>query len=122
MVLRRYIEHINSSTIPAEEVTTLFAKPIRLANLLLRPCTESPIPGHEGIIRCLVETYSFINDVEGEGVSVEMINFSMGLTRLVLDLILEVISNTDSQILAATVDLIIQDIKSNFVMRLALGL
>lgn len=122
MVLRRYIEHINSSTIPAEEVTALFAKPIRLANLLLRPWTEPPVPGHEGIIRCLVETYLFINDVEGEGVSAEMINFPMGLTRLVLDLILEAISNTDSQILAATVDLIIQDIKSNFVMRLALGL
>ena len=46
----------------------------------------------------------------------------MGLTRLVLDLILEVISNLDGQKLAATVDLIIQDIKSNFVMKLALGL
>lgn len=122
MVLRRYIEHVNSSTIPAEDVTALFAKPIRLANLLLRPCTESPVQGHEEIIRCLVETYPFINDVEGGGVSVEMIIFSMGLTGLVLDLILDVISNSDGQILAATVDLIIQDIKSSFVMKLALGL
>jgi len=43
------------------------------------------------------------------------------LNGLVLDLILEIISNTEGQILAATVDLIIQDTRSNFVMKLALG-
>lgn len=78
MVLRRYIEHVNSSTISTEDVRTLFAKPIRLVNLLLRPWTESSAPGHEGIIRCLVETYPFIDDVEGGGVSVEMIVFFDG--------------------------------------------
>jgi hypothetical protein len=43
------------------------------------------------------------------------------LNGLVLDLILEAISNAESQILAATADLIIQDTRSNFVMKLALG-
>jgi len=66
MVLRRYIEHVNSSTMPPEEVTTLFGKPVRLASLLLRPCTESPVPCHMEIIRCLVEAYPCINDVEGK--------------------------------------------------------
>ena len=45
----------------------------------------------------------------------------MRLNGLVLDSILEAISNTESQILAATVDLIVQDTRSNFVMKLALG-
>lgn len=45
----------------------------------------------------------------------------MRLNGLVLDLILEAISNTESQTLAATVELIKQDPRSNFVMKLALG-
>ena len=45
----------------------------------------------------------------------------MRLNGLVLDLILETISNMEGQILTATVDLIIQDTRSNFVMKLALG-
>ena len=46
----------------------------------------------------------------------------MRLNGLVLDLILEAISNVESQILAATVGLVIQDSRSNFVMKLALSL
>lgn len=65
MVLRRYVEHINSSTMPPEEVAALFGKPVRLLNLLLRPCTESPVPCHAEVIRYLVEAYPSINDVEG---------------------------------------------------------
>jgi len=42
------------------------------------------------------------------------------LNGLVLDLILDAISNAGSQLLAATVDLIKQDARSNFVMKLAL--
>jgi len=67
MVFRRYIEHVNSSAMPPEEVTMLFGKPVRLANLLLRPCAESPAPCHTEIVRCLVEAYPCINDVEGKG-------------------------------------------------------
>lgn len=65
MVLRRYIEHANSSTIPSEEIAALFGKPIRLANFLLRSCTESPAPCHADIVQCLVEAYPCIDDVEG---------------------------------------------------------
>ena len=65
MVLRRYLEHVNSSATPDEEITGLFGRPVRLANLLLRPYAESPVPCHAEIIRCLVEAYPFINDVEG---------------------------------------------------------
>lgn len=45
----------------------------------------------------------------------------MRFNGLVLDLILEAMSNTENQILAATVDLIKLDTRSNFVMKLALG-
>jgi len=65
MLLKRYLEDINSSMMIAEEITSIFGKLVRLGNLLLRPCTESPVPYHAGIVRCLVETYPFINDVEG---------------------------------------------------------
>lgn len=65
MVLRRYVERVNSSTMPPEEIAALFGKPVRLANFLLRPCTESPGPCHAEILRCLVEVYPCINDVEG---------------------------------------------------------
>ena len=41
--------------------------------------------------------------------------------RLVLDLIIQTISNTEYQVLAAAVDLITQDTRSNFFMKLALG-
>jgi hypothetical protein len=50
---------------PAEEITALFGKPLRLVNLLLRPCAESPILCHAEILRCLVEAYPSIDDVEG---------------------------------------------------------
>ena len=45
----------------------------------------------------------------------------MRLNGLVLDLILEAISNAESQILEATVGSVIQDSRSNFVMKLALS-
>ena len=66
MLLRRYLERINSSTMPAEDITELFRKPVMLANSLLRPCTESPVPCHAEMIRCLVEAYPFLDDVEGK--------------------------------------------------------
>jgi len=65
MVLGRYLEYANSSTLPAEDITVLFGKPLRLANLLLRSYTESPVPSHAEMMRCLVEVYPSINDVEG---------------------------------------------------------
>ena len=40
---------------------------------------------------------------------------------LVLDLIIEVTSNTENSMLAAIVDTITQDTRSNFVMKLTLG-
>jgi len=64
MVLGRYLEYVNSSTVPAEDTTVLFGKPVKLANLLLRPYGESPVPSHAEMIRCLVEAYPFIDDVE----------------------------------------------------------
>ena len=45
----------------------------------------------------------------------------MRLKGLVLDMIIETISNAEGQILTATVNLIKQDMRSNFVMKLALG-
>jgi hypothetical protein len=78
MVLRRYVEQVNSSTMLPEEAVTLFGKPVRLANLLLRPCTESPAPCHTEIIRCLVEAYPCINDVEGKGL---WMNHRFGATQ-----------------------------------------
>lgn len=65
MVLKRYIEHIDSSTIPPEDITRLVRKPVRLANLLLKPYAEPPAPCHAEMIRCLVEVYPSIDDVEG---------------------------------------------------------
>ena len=65
MVLGRYLEYINSSTVSAEDIAELFGKPVRLANLLLRPYVGSPVPCHAEMIRCLVEAYPSINDVEG---------------------------------------------------------
>lgn len=122
MVLRRYVEHVNSSTMPAEEITALFRRPVRLANLLLRPCSESPVPCHMEIGRSLVEAYPVIDDVEGRSRCVAPKTCLARLSdKSVLDLIIEVISNTESQNLAAMVDLIKQDARSNFVMKLALG-
>jgi len=43
------------------------------------------------------------------------------LKGLVLDMIIAAASNAEGQILAATVNLIKQDARSNFVMKLALG-
>ena len=120
MVLKRYLEHVNSSTTPAEDITGLFIKPVRLANLLLKPYAGPPIPCHPEMMRCLVEVYPFIGDVEGVCASWKA--HLTGLTDgLVLDLIIDAVSNTEGQILAATVDLIKQDGRSNFVMKLALG-
>jgi len=65
MVLRRYVEYVNTSMTPAEEITALFGKAVRLANSLLRPCTESPVPCHAEMTRYLVEVYPFLDDVEG---------------------------------------------------------
>lgn len=65
MLLKRYIELINVSTMVAQEITELFRRPVRLANLLLRLCPESPVPCHTEMRRCLVEAYAFIDDVEG---------------------------------------------------------
>lgn len=65
MVMRRYLEYVNSSTVPAEDITGLFGNAMRLANLLLQPYAESPVPYHAEVIRCLVEAYPFIYDVEG---------------------------------------------------------
>ena len=64
MVLGRHLEYVNSSTVPAGDITVLFGKPVRLANLLLRPCAESPVPSHAEMIRYLVEAYPSIDDVE----------------------------------------------------------
>jgi len=119
MVLRRYVEYINSSTRSAEEITALFGKAVRLANSLLRPCTESPVPCHAEMMRYLIEVYPFFNDVEGG--LVVAVTCSVRLNGLVCDFIIEAMSNTESQTLAATVDLLKQDTKSNFVMKLALG-
>jgi len=66
MVLARYLEYVNSSTVPAEDIVVLFGKPVRLANLLLRPYAESPVPSHAEMIRCLVEAYPSIDDVESK--------------------------------------------------------
>ena len=41
--------------------------------------------------------------------------------ELVLDLIIEAVSGTENEILAATMDSITQDARSNFVMKLSLG-
>lgn len=65
MVLRRYVEHASSSTVPTKEITELFRRPVRLANLLLRPHYESPVPCHTEMNKYLVEAYAFIDDVEG---------------------------------------------------------
>jgi len=52
---------------------------------------------------------------------VERIARLVRLTGLVLDMIIEATSNAESQILVAIVDLIKQDMSSNFVMKLGLG-
>lgn len=65
MVLRRYVEHVNSSTILAKGIAELFRRPVRLANLLLRSSSESPVPCHTEMRKYLVEAYPFIDDVEG---------------------------------------------------------
>jgi len=52
---------------------------------------------------------------------VELVDCSVRLNGLVCDLIIEAMSNTESQILATTVDLLKQDSRSNFVMKLSLG-
>jgi hypothetical protein len=50
------------------------------------------------------------------------ITYLVSLSGLVLDLIIEAISNTENQILAAIVDSMVkQDTKSNFFMKLVLG-
>ena len=66
MVLERYLEYINSSTLPAEDIMVLVGKPARLANLLLRSYAWSPVPTHAEMMRCLVEMYPSIDDVEGK--------------------------------------------------------
>ena len=65
MVLRRYVEHAGLSAVPTKEITGLFRRPIRLANLLLRLRYESPVPCHTEMNKYLVEAYAFIDDVEG---------------------------------------------------------
>lgn len=50
------------------------------------------------------------------------ITYLVSLNGLVLDLIIDAISNTENQILAAIVDSVVkQDAKSNFFMKLVLG-
>ena len=122
MVLKRYVEHVKFSTVPVKEITELFRSPVRLANLLLRPVSESPVPCHMEMRRCLVEAYPFIDDVEGMSLGIAPVGCLVRLnSALVLDLIIEAVSNTGSGVLATTVDLITQDSRSNFVMKLALG-
>ena len=72
--------------------------------------------------RFLVEAYPFIDDVEGRSHRIAPMGCLVWLNKgIVLDLIIEATSNTESQMLAATVDLITQDASSNFVMKLGLG-
>ncbi|KAF9786112.1 hypothetical protein BJ322DRAFT_1210647 [Thelephora terrestris] len=121
MTLRRYVELINVSTMLAQEITELFRRPVTLANRLLRFCCESPVPCHTEMKRCLVEAYPFIDDVEGGSLcTVSMSCLMLPNKGLVLDLIVEVISNTENRMLAAILDTITQDTRSNFVMKLAL--
>lgn len=119
-VLKQYVKHVNSSTMLAKEITELFRSPVRLANLLLG--SESPVPCHTEMTRYLVEAYPFIDDVEGRSLCITRTGCLVRLnSRLVHDFIVEVISNTEGQVLAGTVSLITQDMRSNFVMKLALG-
>lgn len=123
MLLRQYVEHVNFSAALAKEITELFRSPVRLVNLLLRPSSESPVPCHTEMRRCLVEAYPYIDDVEGGSFFMAPVGCFAWLNNgAVLDLILEVLSNTESQMpMAATVDLITRDSRSNFVMKVALG-
>jgi hypothetical protein len=121
-VLRCYVEHLSRSTMLTKEVTGLLKRPIRLANLLLRSFSESAAPCQTEMSKYLVEAYPFIDDVEGGSFCIRpvacLILFDDGL---VLDLITEVISNVESQMLKEIVDLITQDARSNFVIKLGLG-
>jgi hypothetical protein len=122
MVLRRYIDHVNFSNTPTKEIAELLRSPVRLANLLLRPCFESPVPCHTEMRRYLVEAYPVMDDVEGRSLRFALMGCLVQLNKgLVLDLIIEAISNTESQMLSGAVDLITQDARSNFFMKLGSG-
>lgn len=122
-MLRRYVGGVGMSTMQASEITELFRRPVRLANLLLRPCSESPVPCHTEMRRYLVEAYPFIDDVEGRLHRMALMFCTVWLNNgLVLDLVIEVISNADDQMLVASVGLITQDARSDFVMKLGSGI